>query len=171
MDNSDSRQSTASHSDLGVILILEAYFKGALMASHAYDQGLLRVAQGCSHQSLWRRRLLGEAKKFADENLSRETFFNRAALTIYAIQVDPAAVQAYNAIAERERRQTRTIQDKRHRLEELRHLAEMANVSLCDYCWKIFTSGEGVAPTICSPVCRKGLWNRSEYVKRGEALT
>jgi hypothetical protein len=171
MDNPDSRQSTASHSDPGALLILEAFFKGALMASHAYDRALLQVAQGGSHQSLWRRRLVSEAKKFADENLNRETFFYRAVLTIYSMKADPGAVQTYNAMAERERRQTRTIQDKRHRLEELRQLAEVANVALCDYCWKIFTPGEGVSPTICSPVCRKGLWNRSEYLKRCEALT
>jgi hypothetical protein len=170
MDNPDSRQSTASHSDSGALLILWAFFKGAQMASHAYDRALFQVAQVGSNQSLWRRRVVGEAKKFADENLNRETFFYRAALTIYSIRADPGAVQTYNSMAEKERRQTRTIQDKRRRLEELRHLVEMANVALCDYCWKIFTPGEGVAPTICSPVCRKGLWNRSEYLKRCEAL-
>jgi hypothetical protein len=169
MDNSDSRQGTAGHSDQWPLLILGTFFQGAQMASEAYDRALSRVERGGSHQSLWRRRLVGEVKKFADENLNRATFFYRAALTIGSIGADPGAVQAYNSMAERERRQTRTIQDKGDRLEELRYLAKIANVALCDYCWKIFTPGQGIAPTICSAVCRKGLSNRSDYLKRCEA--
>ena len=161
MDNSDSRQGIASHSDPGPLLILKSFFEGAQMASAAYGRALSQVERGGSHQSLWRRRLVGEANKFADENLNRATFLYRAALAICLMKADPGAVQIYNSMAERERRQTRTIQDKRHRLEELRYLAKIANVALCDYCWKIFTHSDGIAPTICSAMCRKGLSNLS----------
>jgi hypothetical protein len=167
MEISDSRRSTADHSDLTV------FIAGLDHASTAYSQALEQVERAGSrkYRSSWRKRFADETRRYASRNLERTLFPFYAGCYLAVAHMEPAGVEAFNAWAVRERRKVHRIQEKGQRLEDLRSLAQLAGFALCEYCWKIITSENTVSETICSQQCQKGLWNRSEYVERNRPIT